>query len=338
MMKKYIEELKSELESNRIEQWYSELCIEYAERLLDNNLPVIFDREHLALLLGIDYNYLNKVMLFNDRFYKLYKLRKKNGEYREISIPNVRLRYIQRWVLDNILYKISVLENVTGFVPKKSILDNAMQHVNKGLVMALDIKDFFPSVNFEKIFNIFYYYGYTKEVSYCLARICTLDNKLPQGAPTSPYLANIVCKRMDIRIKLLCEQIDADFTRYADDITISGKKNIIEYLDLIKSIVVDEGFKINDAKTRAMYKNRQQRITGLIVNEKVNVPKEKIRYLRQQIFYIKKYGVTNHLEKNQYRHINIKEHLYGLAYFIRMVDEGKGKNFIKDLEQIDWNS
>lgn len=343
-MKKYIEELKKELNAKNIQSWYSELCIEYAERLLNNNLPVIFDREHLSLLLGVEYNYVNKVMLFNDRFYRVYKVKKKNGGYREISIPNVRLRYIQRWILDNILYRISVSEDVTGFVPEKSIVDNATKHTNKELVMAFDIKDFFPSVNIERIFNIFYYYGYTKEISYCLARICTLNDELPQGAPTSPYLANIVCRKMDIRIKCLCDKIDADFTRYADDITISGKKNIIEYLDIIKSIVIDEGFSINNDKTRAMYRNRQQRITGLIVNNnKVSVPKDKIRYLRQQIYYIKKFGVTRHLQKiqsksNDYCYANIKEHLYGLAYFIKMVDKEKGDKFISDMDKIDWKS
>ncbi len=223
-MEDYINRLKEEIELREIEESYGQLCIEYAERLIENNLPVIFDREHIALLLGINYDYVNKIMLFTDKFYKVYKMKKKNGDYREISIPNVRLRYIQRWLLDNILYKISVSEHVTGFVPKKSIVDNAIKHVNKELVLAMDIKEFFPSVKFEKIFNIFYYYGYTKEVSYCLARICTLDGSLPQGAPTSPYLANIVCKRMDMRIESLCGKINAIFTRYADDITISEKE------------------------------------------------------------------------------------------------------------------
>ena len=337
-MNDYIERFKKQIEIEKIDPLYGELCIEYAERLIQNNLPVIFDREHLALLLGIDCKYLNKLMLFSNMFYKKYKIKKKNGGYREISIPNVRLRYVQRWILDNILYKIQLYDNITGFVPGKSIINNAIKHVNKSVVLATDIKDFFPSVKFERIFNIFYYYGYTKEVSYCLARICTLDDCLPQGAPTSPYLANISCKKMDKRIMSLCKTINANFTRYADDITISGDKNIIEYLDLIIRIVEEEGFLINSKKTRVMYKNRKQMITGLIVNEKINVPKEKIKYLRQQIYYIKKFGVNRHLENIQYCHSNIKEHLYGLAYFIKMVSPQKGESFIKQLDEIDWKS
>lgn len=337
-MDEYIKNLENEMKIRKIDYEYSRLCIEYAKRLLENRIPVIFDREHLALLLGIDYMYINKIMLFSEQFYKSYKLRKKNGGYREISIPNVRLRYIQRWILDNILYKIAVSDNVKGFVPGLSILDNARYHINKNLVITMDIKDFFPTIRFEKVFNIFYYYGYTKELSYCFARICTLDNMLPQGAPTSPYLANIVCNKMDIRINQFCKCINADFTRYADDITISGNKNLGIYIKVVKEIIQDEGFSINNKKTRFMYNNRQQIVTGLNVNNKVTVPKNKVRYLRQQIYYIKKFGVVRHLKRINYDKLNIKEHLYGLAYFINMVDNDKGSNFIRELDQINWES
>jgi RNA-directed DNA polymerase len=337
-MNNYIEKLKTELQIKNIDNQYGELCIEYATRLIDNNMPVIFDKEHLSLLLGIKNQYINKLILCTDKFYKHYSIKKKSGGERDISIPNVRFRYIQRWILDNIIYNIEVPENVTGFVPNKSILDNAIVHVNSDAILTLDIKDFFPSISFEKVFRLFYYYGYTTEMSYCLSRICTLNGSLPQGAPTSPYLANIICIRMDKRLSLLSEKIEATYTRYADDITISGKSNIINYIELIKNIVIDEGFCINNKKTRVMHSNRQQRVTGLIVNKKVAVPKEKIRYLRQQIYYINKYGVIDHCQKSNFKQNNIKEHLYGLAYFIKMVEANKGEKFLNDLNKIDWDS
>lgn len=271
-------------------------------------------------------------------FYKNYTIRKKSGGNRIISIPNIRLRYIQRWILDNVIYNIKVLENVTGFVPNKSILDNAREHVGSEAILTMDIKDFFPSISFKKVFRLFYYYGYTTEMCYCLSRICTLNNFLPQGAPTSPYIANITCKKMDKRLFLLSKKIGAVYTRYADDITISGKKNITNYIKLFQNIVTDEGFQVNNKKTRIMYKNRQQKVTGLIVNKKVSVPKEKIRYLRQQIYYINKFGVIGHSERSNLKYKNIKDHLYGLAYFIKMVDTIKGQKFLNDLENINWDS
>ncbi|WP_055669441.1 retron St85 family RNA-directed DNA polymerase [Desnuesiella massiliensis] len=337
-MSDYLYKLKEALNFEKVDIKYSELCIEYASRLINNNMPVIYDKKHFSLLLGIEQQYINKLVLCTDRFYKKFSIRKKNGGDRIISIPNIRLRCIQRWILDNIIYNIRVSENVTGFIPNKSIVDNARAHVDSDAILALDIKDFFPSISFDKIFRLFNYYGYTTEISYCLARICTLNNTLPQGAPTSPYLANIVCKKMDKRISSLSKKIGAKYTRYADDITISGKKNITSYSKLIKDIIRDEGFLVNNEKTRVMYRNRQQRVTGLIVNKKITVPKEKIRYLRQQIYYINKYGVVGHREKSKVKHRNIKEHLYGLAYFIKMVDEIKGEKFLNDLNKINWES
>ncbi len=337
-MNNYIERLREELNLNNYSVEYENLCIEYAERLIINNLPVIFDKEHLSLLLGIEEKYLNKLFIIPHRFYKTYKLKKKKNGFRIISIPNVRLKCIQRWILDNIIYNIPVSNIATGFVKEKSILTNAKQHVNKSLVITMDIENFFPSISFERVYNIFYYYGYTKEVAYILSRICTLNNQLPQGAPTSPYLANIICKKMDKRINQLCRKINASFTRYADDITISGDKNIIEYIGLISKIIEEEGFRINSLKTRAMYQNRKQMVTGLIVNNKISVPKEKIRKLRQDIYYIKKYGVTDHNKKRKCKCKNIKEHLYGLAYFIEMVDSDKGKKYIEELNKINWDT
>lgn len=337
-MNDYIEKLSIKLKNENIEYDYAKLCIQYASRLIDNRVPVIFDKEHFSLLLGIKSEYINKLILCTDRFYKTYTIKKKSGGERVISIPNVRLRYIQRWILDNIIYNIKVLENIKGFVPNKSILDNAREHVGKEAILTIDIKDFFPSVTFEKVFYLFYYYGYTKEMSYCLSRICTLNNSLPQGAPSSPYIANIICKKMDKRLFLLSKKIGATYSRYADDITISGNRNIVNYIEVIQNIIIDEGFQVNDKKTRIMYKNRQQRVTGLIVNEKISIPKDKIRYLRQQLHYIKKFGVTEHIERTKVRHNNIKEHLYGLAYFIKMVDVKKGESLLNELDSINWDS
>ncbi|KUO74606.1 MAG: hypothetical protein APF81_13255 [Desulfosporosinus sp. BRH_c37] len=148
-MLEYIEKLQQMLRKREFSPSYVAICVQYAERLLDNNLPVIFDKTHLALLIGFDEKYLHRLYFFSDKLYQQIKIPKKNGTYREISIPVEGLKYIQRWILDNILYKLSISGEATGFVPNRSIIDNAKKHINRDLVINMDIKDFFPTIRIQ---------------------------------------------------------------------------------------------------------------------------------------------------------------------------------------------
>ena len=210
-------------------------------------------------------------------------------------------------------------------------------HVGKDCVVNMDIKDFFPTIMQERIFRVFYYYGYTKEVSNMLSRLCTVYGVLPQGAPTSPYLANIVCRRLDKRLSSLAEKYEATYTRYADDITFSGKYGVQEIINPAIEIISDEGFSINEKKTRTAFKYQRQEVTGLNVSGgKVSVDRAYRKALLQEIYYCKKYGPTDHLS-----HINCdkrfyQEHLYGKAYFIHMVDRDLGEKILKLLDEINW--
>lgn len=172
-------------------------------------------------------------------------------------------------------------------------------------------------------------------MSFILSKLCTLSSILPQGAPTSPYISNIVCKKLDKRLESLCVKINADYSRYADDITISGSQKIRDYLNLIKKILKEEGFENNRKKERIIDNGNRKMVTGLIVNQKLSVPKKKKRYLRQQIYYCNKFGVTSHLQKtNQLEKSNYMEHLFGLAYFIKMVEREEGEKYLKELNNL----
>lgn len=333
----YIEKLNLALKEHGYDDEYIQICDEYAFRLLENNLPVIFDRNHFVLLLGTTKKFLGITLFFADKLYKLVKIPKKSGDYRQISIPTRNLKYIQKWILDNILNNMKVSEHSKGFVKKCSIVDNAKQHVNNECVITLDIKDFFPSITYNQVFHIFKYYGYTNELSYTFAKICTYNGGLPQGAPSSPYISNIICLKLDKRLSQLSNRIEANYTRYADDITISGSSDIKKCLPLIVKIIREEGFEINENKLRIQYSSERQIVTGLIVNEKLSVPQKKKRYLRQQIHYCKRFGVANHLEHIKVNKSNFKEHLYGLAYFIKMVEREKGEKFLLELDSITWD-
>lgn len=333
----YLTTILEKLKKCEFEQKYINACYDYASRLIENNLPVIFDTEHFCLLIGVKKEFILKLIFSEEHFYKISQIPKKRNGIRKLTIPCMELKYIQRWILDNILINIPVSNYATGFKNGMSILDNAKKHLNKDCVINMDIKDFFPSIMFEKIFRIFSYYGYTKEVSFLLAKLCTYDDQLPQGSPASPYLSNIVCLKLDARLANIADKYEANYTRYADDITFSGKYGINKIIDITKEILEDEGFSLNDNKTRVSYNYQRQEVTGLIVNNsKIRINKNYKRDLWQQIYYCKKFGVRNHLDKTGCNKSFFKEHLYGRAYFVNMVERVEGTKMLDELDKIQW--
>lgn len=333
----YLENLAHEIQKQGYGEYYSAKCIRYATRLLDNNLPVIFDIAHLSLLIGMAISNLTKMLFSEERFYTQAKIPKKCGGYRELDIPSVELKYIQRWILDNILSNIKVSDYATGFCTNKSILDNAVVHLGKYCIVNLDIKDFFPSITFERVYRIFSYYGYTNEVSFALTKLCTFRGKLPQGSPASPYLSNICCLRLDYRLNAVACKYEASYSRYADDITFSGNNDIKSIITVASKIIIDEQFSVNDKKTRIAYPHQRQEVTGLLVNgSQVRIPKNYKRNLYQQLYYCKKFGVQSHLEKINCNKAFFKEHVYGKIYFVNLVEPEEAKKLFCLASQIDW--
>ena len=317
--------------------YYSAKCTRYATRLLDNNLPVIFDITHLSCLIGISVSDLTKMMFSEKWFYTSAKIPKKNGGYRELDIPSIELKYIQRWILDNVLNNIKISDYATGFCNNKSILDNAISHLNKYCIVNLDIKDFFPSITFERVYRIFSYYGYTNEVSFALAKLCTHMGKLPQGSPASPYISNICCLRLDYRLNAVAHKYNAVYSRYADDITFSSNNDIKSIITVATKIIADEKYSINREKTRVSYPHQRQEVTGLLVNgNHVRIPKKYKRNLYQQLYYCSKFGVESHLEKIVCNKAFFKEHIYGKIYFVNLVEPEEAKKMFRIASKIDW--
>ncbi|QOX65112.1 RNA-directed DNA polymerase [Anoxybacterium hadale] len=336
---KYISELRIQLESMEQSQKDIDSCISYAIRLIDSSLPVIFDKRHLSLLLGIELEELTTILAtLEENYYNEMSIPKKSEGYRTLNVPAMKLKMIQRWILDNILEHIPVSDHVTGFCKERSIVTNAKKHIGKQCVISFDIKDFFPTIDIESIFMVFYYYGYTKEISYALARLCTYDGYLPQGSPASPYISNILCLKLDKRLSLLAEKYVADYTRYADDITFSGNYGLSNIINIVKNIIQEEGFTVNERKIRVKYKHQRQEVTGLIVSDnKVSVSKLYKRKLWQEIYYCQKYGVSSHLEHINCKKSFFKEHIYGKVYFIYMVEPEEGRKLLIALDKIAWD-
>ena len=331
-------ELQKAYESGYITQDDMKLIEEYNQRLSSNNVPIIYNLRHLRQLLGIRKRDQEKLFGENRKdSYRNFKIPKKSGGFRCIEAPSEQLKKIQLWIKENILDKFTVSEHAKGFKKGFSIYDNALPHVSKELVINFDLKDFFPSIGYCEIYKIFKYIGYTDGVSKLLTKLCTNPkNVLPQGSPASPIISNLVSLKLDKRLGELAKSIGASYTRYADDITFSGSSNIQKYELLIRKIIFEEKYEVNEDKFRRQFSFQRQEVTGLIVNDKVSIPGRKIREIENAIYYCKKYGVTNHM-----KHINCekgfyREHLYGLAYFIKMVNQPQGEKYLQELDEIDW--
>ena len=297
-----------------------EACLSYGKPLYTRGFPVIYNLDHLSGLVAYDTDYILGCSYAPERFYRQFIVRKRSGGEREINEPLPSLKEIQRWILDRILYAERVSKYAKGFVPKRSIKENARFHRKQSLLLSLDIKDFFPSIKRPRIYGIFRGFGYSQEVANILARLCTRDESLPQGAPTSPALSNIFAKRLDRKLGGLARKIQARYTRYADDLTFSGSFSPGKVIKVVREVLDEEKLILNESKTRLMEAHQRQEVTGIVVNQRLRAAREVRRNLRQAIYYIEKYGLGSHLEQIREVRGRYIYHLLGIATFILYVD------------------
>lgn len=279
------------------------------ETLNHNSLPVILDIRHLGYLTGRTESYLQSVLHSSNHHWRSFKIPKRRGGFRDIDVPYPALLGVQEWIYENILNKIPVSPFCHSYVSGRSIKTNVRWHKGQKELIKLDIKDFFPSITINRIIFFFHSLGYGKDISYCLAKICSYNGCLPQGAPTSPCLSNLIVRPLDYRIKCLAKKMKLHFTRYADDIVLSGESISDSTIRLVKKIIEEEGFKVNEEKTRIYRQNSKRIITGINVRENLSVPREFKRKIRKEIHYIRKYGLIDHIERQE---IKKKNYLYSL--------------------------
>lgn len=354
---------------------YIQDCVIYAQKLNSNNLPVIFSIEHLAILIGIQSDYLRiflgekRNILTNNpydnmKYYHRYEVKKKKGGTREICTPNKHIKYIQKWILKNILEKVAVHENCKGFIKNISIKDNALIHSKADQVLKLDLYKFYDTITDRRVYGFFKSLGYHPNLCVALAKICTIKHSegfskelyqqlgekanyavLPQGAPTSPMLSNLIAKKLDYRLTGLANKYNLNYSRYADDLTFSSNtKSKFPAIDFIKRIIEEEGFKLNDDKTAFMNKGNKQYVTGLTIQNGVHTPKKYRQEIKQHIYFCLKYGVKNHLIKlnlkNKYHFYNNSmkycDWLYGHICFISSIDKEYGDKLLNDYNKIYW--
>lgn len=326
----YIIKLKHGLYEKEYDDKFINRCCKYAEKLINKNLPVFFDEEHIHRVLRTQ-----GISLENN--YHAFDLISDN-KIRTILAPSKRLKARQRWILDNILNKIKVSKYAHGFELNRSIKTHAELHANHDFVVCMDIKDFFPSITEEKVYTIFKNIGYTSRASQELAKLCCFKGVLPQGAPTSPKLANIICKKMDWEIQRYSKANNITYSRYADDLTFSSNSEMCELITEITAIVKKYDFSINSEKTQTFAYGEPKFITGLVVqNGNVRIPKRYKRELRKEIHFCQKFGGLIHLQNSNATHfVNYREHLYGKAYYVHMIEPDIGEKFLDELDKISW--
>ena len=240
---------------------------------------------------------------------------KKSGGERQILAPSPGLKLLQRR-LNEILQEVYVSRSSAfGFIRGRNIKLNASRHANRKWVLNLDLEEFFPSINFGRIRGMFLAppYNLPSEAATTLAQLCCHDNQLPQGAPTSPVLSNMICRSLDYELSSLAYKHNCLYSRYADDITISSiaptfpqSIAVAETEELggpvvlgeeLQAVISKQGFRPNTSKTRLQRRNRRQVVTGLVVNQKANVPRNFVRQLRAMLHAWERYG----LEAAQHR-------------------------------------
>ncbi len=288
-----------------------------------DKLNEVTTRGELAQVLKIPHKKLTYI-LYNkkvDNCYSTFEIPKKNGGLRRIDAPNEELKDIQKKLYEVLVQAQEIFfadkkikDNIShGFKKSKGIITNAEVHRRKKIVLNVDIENFFDSFHFGRVRGYFEknkYFSLSREISTVLAQLTCYQGSLPHGAPTSPILTNLICNILDLRILKICRKFRLNYTRYADDLTFStNDKYFKDNFELFYSELSQEieafGLKINERKTRLIYSDSRQEVTGITVNNKLNVKKiyiKKTRAMAESLyskgeFYINdEIGTLNQLE------------------------------------------
>jgi len=230
--------------------------------------------------------------------YRKVQIPKKNGGYRKLSVPDEVLKKIQRQIADVLLIHMPVSRYAKAYRFGSTTLKNAKPHVGKTVVLKLDILHFFDSIRYSDVKDkVFPAEVYAENIRILLAMLCYYKDFLPQGAPTSPSITNILMYDFDETVGAWCRERGIAYTRYCDDMTFSGDFDPAEVICFVRPELKKMGFLLNEQKTRIQRCGQQQSVTGVVVNEKPNVSMACRRKLRQELYYCQKYGVAEHLRR-----------------------------------------
>lgn len=329
-------------------------------KLLKQGLPVLRTAAEIAQAAGIGVpelrflGYARTTSAARVSHYRRFQIPKKTGGVRTISAPMRRLKTLQRWLLDHVLSHVAMHEAAHGFREGRSIVTNALPHVGAQIVVNLDLRDFFPSVTLPRIRGVFRSLGYGELASTIFALVASEPDtfrvelegtqydvaqgprRLPQGAPTSPAITNVLCRRLDRRLFHAAKKLGFAYSRYADDLTFSAtakeaQKASGQLLKQVRFIVAAEGFVPHPDKTRVLRKGRQQEVTGLVVNDKLGVDRATLRRFRALLHALDKDGPAG---KSWGTSPDVFASATGFASYVAMVDAEKGRTLLARVREI----
>ncbi|HEY9851343.1 MAG TPA: reverse transcriptase domain-containing protein [Leptolyngbyaceae cyanobacterium] len=273
--------------------------------------------------------------------YLTFELNKKSGGTRIVSAPASALKLIQKKLNQVLQSAYQPKPSVHGFIYSKNIATNAKAHIRKRYVLNLDIKDFFPSINFGRVRGMFIAlpYGFSPDVATVLAQICCHNNQLPQGAPSSPIVSNMICAKLDSELQQLAKKLRCTYTRYADDITFSTTmpkfpKELAYFISIeeqhklvlgneLLSIIKGNGFQVNEKKIRLQSKDEHQEVTGVTVNQCTNVNRNYIRQIRAMLHAWEKFGIESAEKEHRTKYHSKQKSPYKITPSFKQVLRGK---------------
>ncbi len=322
------------------------------------DLPALSTPADVAVAMGISLGEL-RFLAFDRKTAKVshylrFKMPKKTGGERLISAPMPRLKQAQYWIWHQILAKIPVHAAAHGFQCDRSIVTNAQPHIGSDIIINFDLKDFFPSISYRRVKGLFHSWGYSEAVATVLALVCTapdveeveLDGQsyyvalterhLPQGSPASPAISNLICRHLDRRLTEMANCLGYTYTRYADDLTFSASgealQNLCTLLHRTESIVTYESFTLHPDKTRILRrKSSQLEVTGIVVNEGLNIDRKQLKRFRATLHQIETEGLTG---KHWGHSADVLASIQGFANFVAMVNPEKGARFQEQVRRI----
>ena len=313
------------------------------EKLQAAGLPVMATPAELADALEVEIPRLRWLAWHSEAstvsHYISFEVPKKSGGVRRLSSPHREMRHCQDWIFAHILAKVPTHDAAHGFVRSRSTLTNAEQHVGQEVVVNADLSDFFPTITFPRVQGMFHELGYSPAAATILGLLCTECPRrtveyagerlhvatgprgLPQGACTSPTISNLIARSLDRRLTAICERLGWKYTRYADDMSFSASgeagSQIGYLLARVRHIAQDEGFRVNESKTRVLRRSASQNVTGIVVNDRPGVPRKTVRRLRA---ILHEAGTRGLEAANRDNHPYFESWLQGMIAYVAMVN------------------
>lgn len=323
----------------------------YASKLYSQNLPVVFNLTHLAYHIGVEIDFLWHLVSRSDIGYERYFLIKKKftSRRRKIYVPNINLLRVQKWINLEVLHKVKISDNSTAYSLGSNNIKNAQRHLHSKMLIKTDLVNFFESITEKQVYKIFKKLGYDKYLSFCFARICTVQCKnnfrhLPQGAPTSPMLANIACIDMDNKLEALARKYDLTYTRYSDDLTFSSEDISLDFeniLNEIRDVIISHKFMLHKNKTRIVKPSHRKIVTGILLDSaggKISVPRNYFLHVKAELYCMEKFGFINHCKKTNQSPVVVFNVIKGRIEYIKQVDISKWNKLMPIFNKINFRN